>query len=190
MPFLDERRRARITRESIGGHLRDAVGIVAGRPCIESGLRRLPCRMDGVQRRLGVHAGVEANEMLEPFAGCVIGVRHAAQYHGPIVGEARWVVLGALARLRAGHANMRSRADETYDPFAEVDAVANEHRLVMPTEDVKILARDAIRDGRHRWIGDDDRFHNALVPVDWFFPSGAPARSLQRPLFDADQMAA
>lgn len=45
---------------------------------------------------------------------------------------------------------------------------ADELRLVMPTEKVKGLARCAIRDGRHRWIGDNHRFHNALVPVSWF----------------------
>ena len=41
-------------------------------------------------------------------------------------------------------------------------------RLVLPTETVKRLARVAIRDGRHRWIGDGNNHHNALVPFEWF----------------------
>jgi hypothetical protein len=45
---------------------------------------------------------------------------------------------------------------------------AHDRRLVMPTAEVKELARSAIRSGRHVWGGDNGRFHNALVPVDWF----------------------
>jgi hypothetical protein len=45
---------------------------------------------------------------------------------------------------------------------------AHDRRLVMPTDFVKDVARSAIRSGRHVWGGDNRRFHNALVPVDWF----------------------
>lgn len=45
---------------------------------------------------------------------------------------------------------------------------ARERWMVLPTEDVKRLARRAIKDGRHRWIGDENNHHNALVPFGWF----------------------
>ena len=39
--------------------------------------------------------------------------------------------------------------------------------LVLRTATMKGFAREAIRRGHHRWIGDDNRFHNALVPFHW-----------------------
>lgn len=51
---------------------------------------------------------------------------------------------------------------------------AAERWHVLPTETVKHLARCAIRRGNEKWIGDDQRFHNALVPLRWFYePFGA-----------------
>ena len=46
----------------------------------------------------------------------------------------------------------------------------SERWLIVPVEDVKELARRAIREGRDRWIGDEGNHHNALVPIDWFLP--------------------
>lgn len=46
-------------------------------------------------------------------------------------------------------------------------------RLLWPTEDVKVLARRAIGEKRHRWCGDYNRFHNALVPGEWFMEAEA-----------------
>lgn len=48
-----------------------------------------------------------------------------------------------------------------------------DRRLVMTLDEVKCLARRAIltpgtSKPRHLWCGDDNRFHNALVPFDWF----------------------
>jgi hypothetical protein len=43
-----------------------------------------------------------------------------------------------------------------------------DHRLFLPTATVKALARAAIPLGLHRWVGDNDRFHCALVPRAWF----------------------
>ena len=40
--------------------------------------------------------------------------------------------------------------------------------LLTPTEDYKALARRAIREGKHRWVGDGENHHNALVPIEWF----------------------
>lgn len=46
-------------------------------------------------------------------------------------------------------------------------------RLLWPTEDVKELARRAIRQKRCKWCGDHNRFHNALVPGAWFMEAEA-----------------
>lgn len=43
-----------------------------------------------------------------------------------------------------------------------------DRRLVLPTTTVKALARVAIKAKRARWIGDNNRFHNALIPFAWF----------------------
>lgn len=40
--------------------------------------------------------------------------------------------------------------------------------LIVPKERVAALARRAIREKRHRWIGDNDDHHCALVPIQWF----------------------
>lgn len=40
--------------------------------------------------------------------------------------------------------------------------------LLVLTEDLKGLARLAIKDGRHKWIGDGNNHHNALIPMSWF----------------------
>ena len=45
---------------------------------------------------------------------------------------------------------------------------APENWLVNPTEDYKALARRAIREGKHKWIGDGKNHHTALVPIEWF----------------------
>lgn len=45
---------------------------------------------------------------------------------------------------------------------------APDRRLMQPTEYVKDLARRAFREGRCKWVGDDNRFHCALVPVGRF----------------------
>lgn len=39
--------------------------------------------------------------------------------------------------------------------------------FVVETERLKALARQAIRTGRHKRIGDGNNFDNALVPVEW-----------------------
>lgn len=39
--------------------------------------------------------------------------------------------------------------------------------LMLPTEFVKQQARQAIREGRTKWVGDDNRCHCALVPIAW-----------------------
>ena len=44
--------------------------------------------------------------------------------------------------------------------------------LLVPTEDVKVLARRAITERRHSWIGDGSNHHNALVPIKWFLSTG------------------
>jgi hypothetical protein len=44
----------------------------------------------------------------------------------------------------------------------------DECRLIVPTEIAKRIARLAIKDGQHKWIGDGNNHHNALVPFDWF----------------------
>lgn len=44
---------------------------------------------------------------------------------------------------------------------------------IAPTEYVKELARAAIKQGRHKWIGDGpNNHHNALVPFGWFLRGG------------------
>lgn len=43
--------------------------------------------------------------------------------------------------------------------------------LVLPTEYVKALARVAMHEDRHRWIGDGNNHLNALVPIEWFTQS-------------------
>lgn len=40
--------------------------------------------------------------------------------------------------------------------------------LIVPTEKVKSLTRRAIKEGRHKWIGDGKNHHNALIPIGWF----------------------
>lgn len=40
--------------------------------------------------------------------------------------------------------------------------------LVFHVDIVKRLARLAIKQGRHKWIGDGGNHHNALVPFFWF----------------------
>ena len=47
--------------------------------------------------------------------------------------------------------------------------------LVVPTETVKALARRAIKNGKHKWIGDGNNHHNALIPIDWFTQPGEDA---------------
>lgn len=47
-----------------------------------------------------------------------------------------------------------------------------ERWLIVPVEDVKRLARRAIKEGRDRWIGDGGNHHNALVPFEWFREAG------------------
>ena len=49
-----------------------------------------------------------------------------------------------------------------------VTEYASNNWLINPTEEVKTLARRAIKEGKHRWIGDGDNHHNALVPINWF----------------------
>lgn len=44
--------------------------------------------------------------------------------------------------------------------------------LVLPTERVKEMTRLAIKEGRHRWIGDGNNHHNALVPFTWLLSEG------------------
>lgn len=39
---------------------------------------------------------------------------------------------------------------------------------LIETAQLKELARRAIRANRHKWIGDNDEHHNALVPLQWF----------------------
>jgi hypothetical protein len=39
--------------------------------------------------------------------------------------------------------------------------------LLVETEQLREFARKAIRTGRHKWIGDADEHHNALVPIVW-----------------------
>ena len=59
--------------------------------------------------------------------------------------------------------------------------------LILPTEELKEIARQALKAGRHRWIGDGNNHHNALVPFGWFqrVPdwslehSGLPSNRLQ-----------
>ena len=45
--------------------------------------------------------------------------------------------------------------------------------LFVTTAEVKRLARRAIDEGRHKWVGDNDNHHNALVPLEWFTASSA-----------------
>lgn len=40
--------------------------------------------------------------------------------------------------------------------------------LLLPTEYVRHLARRAMKEDRHRWIGDGENHLNALVPIEWF----------------------
>ena len=40
-------------------------------------------------------------------------------------------------------------------------------RLFVETERIKELARQAILADKHAWVGDDNRFHCALIPVKW-----------------------
>ncbi len=40
--------------------------------------------------------------------------------------------------------------------------------LMLPVEYVKRLARRAMEEDRHRWIGDGGNHLNALVPIEWF----------------------
>jgi hypothetical protein len=56
-----------------------------------------------------------------------------------------------------------------------------ERRLVLPTEVVKELARVAIRANLAKWIGDNNRFHNALIPVTWFWAYSGTAENTSAP---------
>lgn len=40
--------------------------------------------------------------------------------------------------------------------------------LLLPTEYVRQLARRAMQENRHRWIGNGNNHLNALVPIEWF----------------------
>lgn len=40
--------------------------------------------------------------------------------------------------------------------------------LIIPLDELKMLARRAIQEGKHKWIGDGNNHHNALVPFAWF----------------------
>lgn len=40
--------------------------------------------------------------------------------------------------------------------------------VVLPTDYAKQLARRAIKEKLHKWIGDGNNHHNALVPFEWF----------------------
>lgn len=40
--------------------------------------------------------------------------------------------------------------------------------LLLPTEYVRNLARRAMDEDRHRWIGDNNNHLNALIPIEWF----------------------
>lgn len=53
--------------------------------------------------------------------------------------------------------------------------IRHERWVVITLADVKQLARAAYKQGRHKWIGDNKRFHNALVPVWWFVEDEAQA---------------
>lgn len=52
----------------------------------------------------------------------------------------------------------------------------HEKWLVWTLDEVKAIARRAIRSGLHKWVGDNDRFHNALVPIEWFTETKANLR--------------
>jgi hypothetical protein len=49
-----------------------------------------------------------------------------------------------------------------------VFVISRRTRLFIPTEELKQLGRRAYRAGMHRWIGDGERFHNVLIPIQWF----------------------
>jgi hypothetical protein len=40
--------------------------------------------------------------------------------------------------------------------------------LILPTNVVKAIAREAYDAGQHRWIGDGNNHHNVLVPIERF----------------------
>lgn len=45
--------------------------------------------------------------------------------------------------------------------------------MLVLTAELKNLTRRAIKDGRHKWIGDGNNHHNALVPIGWLIREGA-----------------
>lgn len=49
--------------------------------------------------------------------------------------------------------------------------------LLLPTEYVRSLAKRAVEQGRHQWIGNGNNHHNALVPIEWLvrLPSNGAA---------------
>lgn len=46
--------------------------------------------------------------------------------------------------------------------------------LIVPKQRVVELARRAVREGRHGWIGDNNDHHCALVPIAWFVDKTDP----------------
>ncbi len=75
----------------------------------------------------------------------------------------------ATSSLPHGAGEVRPSGIAVCHAYWFVVEYAPECRHVMPLEAVKALARSAFRDGRHKWVGDDSRFHNALVPLSWFW---------------------
>lgn len=56
---------------------------------------------------------------------------------------------------------------------------APEAWLLLRTQVMKGFAREAIRRDLHRWIGDDSRYHNALIPFHWFANLGLAEQGRQ-----------
>ena len=54
--------------------------------------------------------------------------------------------------------------------------------LLLETVRLKDFARRAIEAGRHKWAGDDNRFHLALVPLAWTVPAKPVAAVAQNPV--------
>jgi hypothetical protein len=75
-------------------------------------------------------------------------------------------------RKRAADGSVFDSGLSVTDAEIYVFVLGPKTRLLVPTDRVKLLARRAILEGRERWIGDENRFLNALVPVDWFFGWG------------------
>jgi hypothetical protein len=75
------------------------------------------------------------------------------------------------SRLPGGQGERWASGISVCEAYWFVIEFAHEQRLVVPTETAKGLARTAFRRGQTKWIGDNHRFHNALVPVSWFVTS-------------------